>query len=81
MGFIAFVLDIIALFILWDRPIPVLWWVIIGLFIFDYLCVQAVKNSIKINGSRDSVTTFWLTVATITQLSEVCISLYVIFLL
>ncbi len=79
MGFISGILAIIALIVLWQTPLPMLWWSILILVIVDFLCVSAVKESIRMHGNKDRVTLFWLIITTLIQIATIALSIYAFF--
>ena len=79
-GAVASILAVIALFVLWERPIPTLWWIILGILIADYLFSNSLKESLKLYGKEDKVTVKWGIIATITQISLIGLSIYTFFI-
>lgn len=56
---IGSILAIIALILIWRvHQYNVLWWVILSLFILDWMTAEAVRNSVKM-GSGERIENFW----------------------
>ncbi len=64
-GAIASILAIIALIVLWDESNSMLWWIILGLLITDYLFTNSLKESLKLYGEEDKATIKWGIIATV----------------
>ena len=79
-GLIADVLSIIALIVLWEKPIPTLWWIILGVLVASFLFTQTVKTSLKDYGMYDTVTKTWGIIATVFQLLLIGLSVYALIL-
>ena len=45
-GLIAQVLGVVALVVIWERPIPVLWWCILGLLIAEWYFKALTKDRV-----------------------------------
>ena len=75
-GLIANILAVIALIVLWERPIPSLWLIILGFCIADIVLTQTVKNSIKIYGMNDKVSIIWGIITGIVQVIIIGLSIY-----
>lgn len=75
-GLIASALAIIALIVLWDRPDPTLWRIILGLLIAEYLFAQTVKTCLKDYGMHDKATKTWGIITTVAQLLLIVLSIY-----
>ena len=75
-GFIASILAIIALIVLWNESNSMLWWIIIGLLFTDYLFTNTLKESLKLYGGEDKATIKWGIIVTVTQISLIGISIY-----
>ena len=75
-GFIASILAIIALIVLWSESNSMLWWIIIGLLFTDYFFTNTLKESLKLYGGEDRVTIKWGIIVTVTQISLIGISIY-----
>lgn len=78
-GLIASVIGIVALIIGWERPVPILWWIILGLLICDFLLTKTVRESIGMYGMKDSATRAWGIITGVNQLVIIGLSAYVIF--
>ena len=75
-GLIVNVLAPITLFVLWQRPILILWWIILGLFILNRIFVNTLGNSLKKNGMQDKRTKVWGYITELTQYIIIGISMY-----
>ena len=69
MGCLAEILAVIALFYLWSRSSPKLWWLILGVLIAQSIIARVVKESLRLYGPRDKVTIFWGVVCTVLQVA------------
>ena len=49
-GCLAFVFGLIGLFRYWDNPLPMIWWVVLVLFVLDIWFVSALENALKMYG-------------------------------
>jgi len=78
-GLIAWVMGILALTFAWERPIPVLWWVILGLLVGDFLFTRTVRESMGMYGWKDRATITWGIITTVNQLAIIGLSVYFIF--
>jgi lipoprotein signal peptidase len=72
---IGSILALIALFRLWGPHYKILWWIILALFILDWLTGETVKTAVK-DKSEGDVIRFW--VWTNMGISLSCLSLSVI---
>lgn len=79
MGFLSFLVGAIALFMGWHRPFPVWWWIIVGLFIFEYFSVAAVRECVKIYEPKSPYTVAWMIIATIVKITIIGISVWSFF--
>lgn len=79
-GLIVNVLAPITLFVLWQRPILTLWWIILGLFILNRIFVNTLRNSLKTNGMQEKGTKVWGYITELTQYMIIGISIYAVFI-
>jgi hypothetical protein len=79
-GLIVNVLTLITLFVLWQRPIHALWWIVLGLFILNRIFVSKLGNSLKRNGMQNKATKVWGYITELTQYALIGISIYVLFI-
>lgn len=78
-GLIASVIGIVALILAWQRPVPILWYVILGLLIIDFVFKKTVRESMGMYGLKDSATVTWGIITTVNQVAIIGLSVYVIF--
>jgi len=85
MGCLVEIVAIAALVLLWRANQEGLFWTLTGIVVLSFLCAQAVKNSTNIERAcgddsdareQRKVTTFWLSVATVSYISEVIVAIY-----
>ena len=53
------IVALVSLYILWHSPYNILWWIILALFILDWITGETVKTASK-NGSEVNVIKFWV---------------------
>ena len=75
MGCLAELLAIVALFVLWTRPIPHLWWWVLGVLVAQAIIARVVQESLKLYGMRDAATVFWSIVCGILQLGLIVLAI------
>ena len=75
-GLIAQVLGVVALVVIWERPIPVLWWCILGLLIAGWYFKALTKASFQTNGPKNPITVTLGIVLTVIQLVVIGLSIY-----
>lgn len=73
------ILALIALFRLWSSSYNILWWIILALFILDWLTGETVKTAKK-DGSKGDVIRFWVWANMAISLSCVLLSVFGIIL-
>lgn len=76
-GCLADILGVIALLVAWERPIPSIWWWILGLMIIGHFFVKVLAESLRTLGMMHRATIFWSVIAGITQLAIIGLSIYV----
>lgn len=76
-GCLADILGVIALIVSWERPIPSIWWWILGLMIGGYYLSSVLKESLKTLGMMHRATIVWSVVLCIIQLAIIGLSVYV----
>lgn len=79
-GLIVNILAPITLFVLWQRPILILWWIILGLFILNHIFVSKLGISLKKKGMQGKSTKVWGYITELTQYAIIGISIYVLFI-
>lgn len=79
-GLVVNVLAPITLFVLWQRPILTLWWIILGLFILNHIFVNTLGNSLKKNGMHDKATKVWGYVTELIQYIILGTCIYALFI-
>lgn len=75
-GLIAQVLGVVALVVIWERPIPVIWWCILGLLIAEWYFKALTKDSFQTNGPKNPITVTLGIVLTVIQLVVIGLSIY-----
>ncbi len=73
------ILALIALFRLWNSSHKILWWIILVLFILDWLTGETVKTATK-NSSEGDVIRFWVWANMIISISCFLLSVFGIIL-
>lgn len=71
------IVNIAALVVAWDNPIPTVWWMLLGLLLTDILQLAVLRESVRLYGTRDRTTSFWALVHTAVQFVALAVSVYV----
>ncbi len=71
------IVNIAALVVAWDSPIPMVWWILLGLLLTDFLQLAVLRESVRLYGTRDGTTYFWALVHTTVQFVGLAVSMYV----
>jgi formylglycine-generating enzyme required for sulfatase activity len=75
-GLLANIFTAIALIRFWQKPLPMLWWVTLVLFIAELGCMSGLKQSLRMNGMRHKTTLSFGLVGNVLQLVLIGIGVY-----
>jgi hypothetical protein len=75
-GLVAFILTVIVLIKLWDSPARVMWWSVLGLFIFDTICTRILVLTNRECGENSRNSNFALLMAFLSSTALVVLCVY-----
>jgi hypothetical protein len=76
-GVLAVLLGIVGLFIGWERPVPLVWWCLLGVMIGSGVIGKTFEESSRMYGLNDSSTVFWAHVLVLANLSVAGLAIFI----